>query len=584
VPNGRVFAVLYRLMRIGAELASDARARMVGRRDSGVRQRRRLCADERGAQIVEYLLLVGLVAIVGLAGFRAFGSSVDEKAAAHAERVARLEGTDVGGPTPAVPGVPGEGSSGAAPNTGTTQAALDALNGAADTMAGWFGTSGTSAVEITQGGKAGPITARVGVRAEEMRITVPPVPVPGLETRVRLVVSQAVTLFAEAGAGSPHVISVDGRAFTGVQSLFTITTTEEVAAQLGSGQRTVTPFDAQSVPVGTTLMLRSEDYRGTVLDGAFRGIAAVTQHATTDGLAVGVSRVDDSTMRVVVGPTESVINSASLGVNLGVAGATIGTTTILRDEQLRVTDFDISTPEGLAAYQQMMLTGQVPARDPAAGVVRSGKTEVVDLTRLGGFEAHVGIGRATVEVGGQSIRSGWTLTQTNFDDGSKEYREQLVRPGAGEAVYLTEDVDAQGKSSGTSITYGYRDLSAIRTSYMVDAFAYPSHVEDVPNSAVEISLSPADAQALSAQARESVRQLRPRATPAELQAHLENEASYGPMLSSSFVAELALAKDAAGVANAFANNSPGAVAEGLLSISYETERRVPGTIRRRPTK
>jgi Flp pilus assembly pilin Flp len=48
----------------------------------------KLLRDRRGAQLVEYLVLVGLVAVIAILGFRAFGRTVDAKAAAQAECVA----------------------------------------------------------------------------------------------------------------------------------------------------------------------------------------------------------------------------------------------------------------------------------------------------------------------------------------------------------------------------------------------------------------------------------------------------------------------------------------------------------------
>ena len=38
-----------------------------------------LARDSRGANLVEYILLVGLVAIVAMVGFEIFGSSVRQK-------------------------------------------------------------------------------------------------------------------------------------------------------------------------------------------------------------------------------------------------------------------------------------------------------------------------------------------------------------------------------------------------------------------------------------------------------------------------------------------------------------------------
>lgn len=56
-----------------------------------------LALDSGGAQLVEYILIVGLVAIVCLAGFRAFGGALDAKVDQQAISVATLEPQSSGG-------------------------------------------------------------------------------------------------------------------------------------------------------------------------------------------------------------------------------------------------------------------------------------------------------------------------------------------------------------------------------------------------------------------------------------------------------------------------------------------------------
>jgi Flp pilus assembly pilin Flp len=63
--------------------------------------------DTRGAQLVEYALLVGLVALVALVGIRAFGESVKAKAEAHARCVESLSCGD-GTANAAAPGAGAE--------------------------------------------------------------------------------------------------------------------------------------------------------------------------------------------------------------------------------------------------------------------------------------------------------------------------------------------------------------------------------------------------------------------------------------------------------------------------------------------
>jgi pilus assembly protein Flp/PilA len=51
-----------------------------------------LARDERGAQMVEYIILVGVVAIAALAGFKTFGSQVRAKIDQQADTVQTVQG------------------------------------------------------------------------------------------------------------------------------------------------------------------------------------------------------------------------------------------------------------------------------------------------------------------------------------------------------------------------------------------------------------------------------------------------------------------------------------------------------------
>lgn len=61
-----------------------------------LRPLRHIGRDTRGANKVEYLILVGLVALLALGAYRAFGTSVSKKAEDQAAKVAQLEGAGTG--------------------------------------------------------------------------------------------------------------------------------------------------------------------------------------------------------------------------------------------------------------------------------------------------------------------------------------------------------------------------------------------------------------------------------------------------------------------------------------------------------
>ena len=52
-----------------------------------------LIADRRGANLVEYIILVGVIALIAIAGFKIFGGKVREKIDQQAGSVGGINGT-----------------------------------------------------------------------------------------------------------------------------------------------------------------------------------------------------------------------------------------------------------------------------------------------------------------------------------------------------------------------------------------------------------------------------------------------------------------------------------------------------------
>ena len=51
---------------------------------------RQFIHDPYGANLVEYIILVGVIALIAVAGFRAFGTSVDNKVEEQAAKVEQI--------------------------------------------------------------------------------------------------------------------------------------------------------------------------------------------------------------------------------------------------------------------------------------------------------------------------------------------------------------------------------------------------------------------------------------------------------------------------------------------------------------
>jgi pilus assembly protein Flp/PilA len=50
----------------------------------------KLVRDSRGANLVEYIILVGVIALIALAGFKIFGKNVDQKIQDQAGKVSAI--------------------------------------------------------------------------------------------------------------------------------------------------------------------------------------------------------------------------------------------------------------------------------------------------------------------------------------------------------------------------------------------------------------------------------------------------------------------------------------------------------------
>lgn len=54
---------------------------------------KKLTHDRRGASLIEYVLLIGVVALLAIAGFKVFGSSVKKKISEQAQAVDGVNGS-----------------------------------------------------------------------------------------------------------------------------------------------------------------------------------------------------------------------------------------------------------------------------------------------------------------------------------------------------------------------------------------------------------------------------------------------------------------------------------------------------------
>ncbi|MBZ4331832.1 hypothetical protein [Corallococcus sp. AS-1-12] len=202
-------------------------------------------------------------------------------------------------------------------------------------------------------------------------------------------------------------VTVTGSAQAGVRGSYQVTLPTAAAAGITSPEQAaqqLNPSLPQNLPVGATVTLTGETFVGTGLEVAFKNIAGIfgaiggmsTEKAS--GMSLAVTRLDDKTVRVTVGPTEAV--SRTLEGKLGVFGIAFGATDTRRVEgrlSSRQVDFDISTSAGQAAYDRFLATGELPKNDPAHGTSNAATVQIASDTLTREVTLGIDLGAAVLD-------------------------------------------------------------------------------------------------------------------------------------------------------------------------------------------
>lgn len=218
--------------------------------------------------------------------------------------------------------------------------------------------------------------------------------------------------------------------------------TPEAAAQ-------VNPYDPTTIPVGGRVTMSSEAFTETSLAGSFRYIGTETKVKEGEGTSYIVERVDENTMRVMMGPTESVEAFNGVGLRAGPdLSLMVGRQDSLVGSTLRTADFDLSTADGQAAYSHFVATGQVAHE--TAGVDNVSTIERIDYSSQSQLRAK--LGPLSVELGG--AQNTGSVVQTTYPDGSFALTTDLQYSG-NVPLQVTQRFDAQGDEIVSERRYSY---------------------------------------------------------------------------------------------------------------------------------
>src|SRR5699024_10756796 len=115
------------------------------------------------------------------------------------------------------------------------------------------------------------------------------------------------------------------------------------------------------------------------------------QTKTTDasGTSLLVQKTGDNTVRVTAGPTKAIDAYNGVGVDFGVASAMLGREDQVNSATLKTAEFDLSTPEGKAAFNDFAANGNMPG-DNGTGITNGKTIQKLDYSSQAKIDAKLG--------------------------------------------------------------------------------------------------------------------------------------------------------------------------------------------------
>jgi hypothetical protein len=257
-------------------------------------------------------------------------------------------------------------------------------------------------------------------------------------------VSTDVKLTLSAGASAP-VASAKVAQSEGIRTSY------EVAVPAGQDidPAQVDPFNPETMPVGSRVNMDGSSYSGTEFEASFRQLAIKSSIETSEGVSVAIERTGEDTVRVTSGPTEAIKAYDGFGVKLSSFSAMLGRTDTLSGATLNTAEFDMSTSEGLAAYNDFLATGAMP-EDNGPGVDNVAEIAKLDYNSSSGV--NIEAGPLSVSIDGASNTGASVVT--TYPDGTAE-RTDTLQYGSNVPLTITRSFDADGAEIVDERSYAF---------------------------------------------------------------------------------------------------------------------------------
>jgi len=210
-----------------------------------------------------------------------------------------------------------------------------------------------------------------------------------------------------------------------------------------AAMRTVNPFDPGTIPARTRIEVHGADYAGTALEPAFRELAAANGLESIDDLRLSLEMTEKKGLRVMSG-SERLFDAPRDGGP--------GSRALEREDFTRHTTM-LSDPAGtgLAAYNRMLLTGQVPD-----GTVVLGE-DVLEPGVVAGSVAEAGSGEVnditwTLDAEGRPTGAEAVLT---WEPGSRGRDSDRIEGNAQSRFRSDNDMKGSGDDVGHLVAYRF---------------------------------------------------------------------------------------------------------------------------------
>lgn len=253
-----------------------------------------------------------------------------------------------------------------------------------------------------------------------------------------------VSIVLKGGVNTPQAGLEIGRT-DGIRTSYTVAMPEDSDVDPLS----INPFDPSTMPEGAVVTMDGSQYTTNEFKATFKKLALETKVTDESGVSTAIERTGEDTVRVTAGPTEAIKAYNGVGVDFKVASLMLGRNDSLSEATLETAEFDLSTEEGMAAYNDFLATGTLPADngDGVSGVATIEKLEYSSQSQLSG---KLGPLKLTLDGAGNT----GNMVVTTHADGSIERTVDLQYSG-NVPMNISQRWDADGNEIAGDRVYSY---------------------------------------------------------------------------------------------------------------------------------